>query len=916
MKKTLTISGKAAMLSLMACAVHCSGPAAAETTPQSAGRLDAHNVVWDSPSGNANGSMPIGNGDIGMNAWVEANGDVVFYISKTDAWDENGRLCKIGRVRVKFDPPLTVKENFRQELKLRDGVIVIQSKIRNEAATIRLWVDANQPVVRVEADSAAPVSCRAEVELWRLRERPFGADDDSHSSSGLSGHAWKPVVLPDVVVPSATPRVLWYHRNTRSVYELGLQVQHLEALIGKCKDPLLNRTYGASLRGEGFVADGKQALKSAAPAKHHALAITVLTAQTATPDAWLAQLDQAEGQAGKLDLSQAKLAHEKWWREFWDRSWIFVGRGGALPLPANAHPWRVGTDSEGKSRFGGSITGPRVTGRALSANEIAQLAGQQPAVETKLAEEPLATGCTVTAWIKPVAGETGRILDKCTAGKGDGITFDTNPGLSLRWIVGERTMIHPTCLTPGEWQHVAATADSNTGERRIYLNGKLVKEERDGSPADLLTRGYVLQRFMIACSGRGGSPIKFNGSIFTVEKQPGASPETAPGDPDWRQWGGNYWFQNTRLAYWPMLAAGDFEMMDPWFRLYRDAMPLGKARVRAYYQFENAAVFPETMYFWGLPNNGDYGWNNTAPEPANGYIRRYWSGGLELIAVMLDRHDFTRDQEFARNTLVPLADPLIAFFDEYWKKRDGNGKIIFDPAQSLETFHSAVNPLPEIAGLRFVLPRLLALPEDLTGEARRARWTRILNELPPIPVADVAGKKLLRPADKISGAANSENPELYAVFPFRLHGVGRPELEMARATYEKRVNRHNRGWCQDSIQAACLGLGEEAGRLVSARAAQINHGNRFPAMWGPNFDWIPDQDHGSNILTTLQCMLLQSDGDTIHLLPAWPREWNVSFKLHAPRNTTLEGEVRDGKVTSLTVTPKSRAADVINHLAK
>jgi hypothetical protein len=33
--------------------------------------LDACNVVWDSPSRNSHGSMPLGNGDIGINAWVE-----------------------------------------------------------------------------------------------------------------------------------------------------------------------------------------------------------------------------------------------------------------------------------------------------------------------------------------------------------------------------------------------------------------------------------------------------------------------------------------------------------------------------------------------------------------------------------------------------------------------------------------------------------------------------------------------------------------------------------------------------------------------------------------------------------------------------------------------------------------------------
>ena len=66
----------------------------------------------------------------------------------------------------------------------------------------------------------------------------------------------------------------------------------------------------------------------------------------------------------------------------------------------------------------------------------------------------------------------------------------------------------------------------------------------------------------------------------------------------------------------------------------------------------------------------------------------------------------------------------------------------------------------------------------------------------------------------------------------------------------------------------------------------------------------------------LQDMLLQTVNERILLFPAWPKEWDVSFKLHASRNTTLEGELRDGKVTSLVVTPKSRTADVVNMLAK
>jgi hypothetical protein len=40
--------------------------------------LSKYNVVWDTPSEDSFGSMPLGNGDIGLNVWVEKNGDILF----------------------------------------------------------------------------------------------------------------------------------------------------------------------------------------------------------------------------------------------------------------------------------------------------------------------------------------------------------------------------------------------------------------------------------------------------------------------------------------------------------------------------------------------------------------------------------------------------------------------------------------------------------------------------------------------------------------------------------------------------------------------------------------------------------------------------------------------------------------------
>ncbi len=44
-------------------------------------RLEAHTVVWTTPSLDARGSMPIGNGGIGVNARVEG-GDLLLHRQK------------------------------------------------------------------------------------------------------------------------------------------------------------------------------------------------------------------------------------------------------------------------------------------------------------------------------------------------------------------------------------------------------------------------------------------------------------------------------------------------------------------------------------------------------------------------------------------------------------------------------------------------------------------------------------------------------------------------------------------------------------------------------------------------------------------------------------------------------------------
>lgn len=931
--------------------------------------LDQYNVVWQTPSKNSSGSMPIGNGDIGLNVWVVEDGDLFFYVAKTDAWNENVRLLKLGGVRIALSPNPFLKEKpFLQTLRLRQGEIEIRAGEKGSEISLRIWVDATQPVIRVETGGEQEFTLRAKLEVWRTQERTLEGKE-LFSAYGMAGAPDPVVEYPDTILPNETDRIVWFHRNEKSVYPPTMKLQGLESLLEKFPDPLLHRTFGGAIKGDGLVKEDSVTLKSPTPRRQYLISIYPLTQQTKTADEWLQELNRRIARIEATDIESARKAHRKWWDEFWNRSWVCVS--GALSAPritTNSLPLRIGADSDGGNRFVGKMARARVFNRALTAEEIAALARSKEAAlrgdsalvgdwrfdspkngafagaaaailpativgDVQTVDEPdgkaarftgkgwieiaydprldLAQAVTLDAWIAPekLPGGGARIIDKSRAGTSNGYLLDTFPGHSLRMILEPNTLIHDANLPTGKWSHVAATYDAESGEQKLYLNGKVVASQKLGADLSQVSQGYTLQRFIAACGGRGAFPIKFNGSIFTVDpKEPG---ETY--DADYRRWGGPYWFQNTRLPYWPMPACGDYDLMQPLFRMYRDALPLAQARTPLYFGHEGA-FFPETIYFWGVYANENYGWNRKGKPSShvdNTYIRYYWSGGLELTAIMLNYYAHTRDDDFLKKTLLPFAEAILQFYDRHYS-RDAKGKMLIQPSQSLETWQKATNPLPPIAGMRFILDKLLALPVDKVGVARRADWERLRREIPDLPLKRQGNKTVLLPAEEFTELRNMENPELYAIFPYRFYGVGKPDLEIGRATFANRANKATGGWQQNAIQAAYLGLTDIASAFTVRNFSNRDPGSRFPAFWGPNFDWVPDQDHGSVAMMALQTMLMQCEGEQILLFPAWPRKWDVEFKLHAPSDTVVEGVYRNGRLQKLNVVPKSRERDVVN----
>ena len=711
-------------------------------------KLNEYNVTWHTPSLTGSlESMPLGNGDITANVWVEKDGDLMIYIGKSDTWSEATRLLKIGRVRVSLSPnPFTETSDYTQTLNLADGCIDISAGPRDNRTDIRVWIDANSPVINVETSSGRPTEVKYISENMRPVAQTFnggGAHPLASSFRGLMDSPVAPAESADIFVPS-TDRVEWYHRNVSSFYPTILERQNVAKLAGKYPDPYINRTFGAAIVGPGMIAVNDSTLATSAPRKKSAAQIVALTSQCDDLAQWQTSLDNLIADAQARPLKKAYREHCDWWRNFWGRSWIFLS----------------GDD------------------------------------------------------------------------------------------------------------------DART-----------------------ITEAYLLQRYMMACQSRGAYPTKFNGGTLTFDYD--------GKNGDYRNWGPGYWYQNCRLYYWPLAASGDFDLKKPWFDMYMSMLPMQQDITRAYYGHDGA-FFPETLNFFGLYIQDDWGWNNTGKASQTRWIRYHYEGALEMLAEMLDYYDYTRDETFARDYIVPFATQVIRFFDQHWSTI--NNQYRFIPANSLEQYWDCLNPTDYIAGLTHDITRLRELPKGLVPAELSAEWERILTQLPPI-ARTPDGSRLL-PAEEYGEDRNFENPQCYAIFPFRLYGPGRLDPEVARNTFDARIFKESNCWSQCGIQAAILGMHEQMPAMLMRNATARDPKVRFPSFWKPGSDYVPDLDNGGVLALTLQHMLIDNLGDSIVLLQAMPAHWDVDFKLNAHDRTSVRVKADGKNINSLEVFPESRRKDV------
>ncbi len=413
-----------------------------------------------------------------------------------------------------------------------------------------------------------------------------------------------------------------------------------------------------------------------------------------------------------------------------------------------------------------------------------------------------------------------------------------------------------------------------------------------------MARNYELFRYMLGCNAYGEYPTKFNGSLFTFD--PVYADPKCPFTPDFRKWGGGTMTaQNQRLVYWPMLKSGDTDMMTAQFDTYLRMLPNATKRTKFYWGHDGAS-FSEQIENCGLPNPTEYGKHKPSDDPGmdrNAWLEYQWDTALEFCSMILQTHkyegmDITKYEPIIKQTLI--------FFDEHYqylakklgvKPLTSDGKLMLYPSSGCETYKMAYNPSSVIAGLKTVTEQWIEYKGDSLNN--------LLQRIPDIPLRTINGDTCIAPAIVWARIQNIETPQLYPVFPWRIYGMGREHLQTARNTYQKDPHavdmRSTKGWKQDNIWAACLGLTDEAFKLNNEKFADGPY--RFPAFWDPGYDWAPDCNKGGASMIGLQEMLLQEKPNgEIMLFPAWRKDINAKFRLKATGGRTIEAEIKNGMI--------------------
>jgi alpha-L-fucosidase 2 len=280
--------------------------------PRGAELAARYNVVWASPSIDASGVMPIGNGDVAAGVYAIRDGALHLLLAKNDAFNFRGDLFKTGRIKIALTPnPFESGKPFRQTLDLPTASILFEG----DGVKIRVWADANKPLVRVGIESASDLEASVTIDRFERVEFLYGSWQGK----------WRESETQDTITIGGNQLVTSFAVGDRSDFMAEFEKLGIGAVAAVAQDPYRFNTFGNLVESPQLVTRG-----DALVGKGREFEIKIWSQSKQEPDfeKWLGDFRQLAQHPD--DVREAWKKHREWWSAFWERSWI-IASDSSLP---------------------------------------------------------------------------------------------------------------------------------------------------------------------------------------------------------------------------------------------------------------------------------------------------------------------------------------------------------------------------------------------------------------------------------------------------------------------------------------------------------------------------------------------------------------------------------------------------------
>jgi hypothetical protein len=383
---------------------------------------------------------------------------------------------------------------------------------------------------------------------------------------------------------------------------------------------------------------------------------------------------------------------------------------------------------------------------------------------------------------------------------------------------------------------------------------------------------YYLYTYIIAAGSYANYPFHFINGDFA-----------ASGDANSTKWGVAYWYWNERDVYSSFLTSNHPEILHTWNRLYSRNFDALVTQTRAKYQIDGIWI-PETM-----------GWDgNSRHTDESDWTKDILSTSAEAAENLYSEYEYTKDHYYLRTIAYPFVKAVAQFYTHKLAHDAVSDRYYIGTSNALETYWGVRDAITDLAAIRSLFPIAIKASEDLgVDEEMRRRWRTVLDHLSPYPVSD-DGSRYAPHDPPASPAHNGQNVTSELIWPYGVTGVGAADYQKALNGWIARPYAYGNIWSSDAVQAARLGLGDEAlkgmRRMIEAYQS---YPNGLTNDANGRFEFL-----GTH-LSAINESLLQSYNGKIRVFPAVPSDSDFvgRFTLLARGGYLISSEYENKDVT-------------------